>query len=386
MQCAEPAQKYWKQPNVKSCINEIKKKLKLVNEVQLIAPTQSGKSDIIINLINKVATQPEECLKKYGFKQIVIIICASDLDLKRDLTNKISNHLPNAIEEIVYIHHLPEICNIMDDRDRKFRWKALKQDSLIIFDENHCDVLDDQTVAKFRKEINISADNWTNKSVKVLNISATPYEQLYVEMPHVRLEPSDGYYGFMDMIENGKMRASMDLTDEDNVKQLFSADKLYTKKCYVIIRINYHAKKQKIIKENIDDFFKAKQISIKKITYDMEDKNDINEVLQKVPNEFTIIYIKNKLRKGKSIYKKYILMVHDSFKSDVASTAVQSLAGRMTGYNGNREAIIYCDIKKINEHNEWVANNYAKEHTPKSHYIDGDGLKDEHISKAIYNK
>ena len=104
---------------------------------------------------------------------------------------------------------------------------------------------------------------------KALNISATPYEQLYEGMTYVKLEPSDGYYGFENMDENNKLCPSMDLTNPNNVRRLFTKDNLYTKKCYVIIRINYSKNKNDIITNNIGNFFRTRRINYDTMMYDV---------------------------------------------------------------------------------------------------------------------
>ena len=71
-------------------------------EVQLIAPTQSGKSDIIIRLARLIRNNLDYFEKNYGFSDICIIICASDTDLRRDLCKKIN-------DDEIKVCHLPDI-------------------------------------------------------------------------------------------------------------------------------------------------------------------------------------------------------------------------------------------------------------------------------------
>ena len=80
--------------------------LKKHQEVQLIAPTQSGKSDIIIRLARLIKSNQDYFEKIYDLCYICIIICASDIDLKRDLCQKINN--PK-----IQVCHLPDILKSM---------------------------------------------------------------------------------------------------------------------------------------------------------------------------------------------------------------------------------------------------------------------------------
>ena len=122
--------------------------------------------------------------------------------------------------------------------------------------------------------------------------------------------------------------------------------------------------------ENINTFMKNKTIRYKTIMYDMKEEEDINKtVLCNEPNKLIIIYVKDKIRKGKTLIQKYILMMHDRKETIYTSTTVQGLLGRGTGFDANRKIVIYCDLKHITNHLKWVEHQYNNAYTPSSQYL-----------------
>ena len=89
----------------------------------------------------------------------------------------------------------------------------------------------------------------------------------------------------------------------------------------------------------------------KYIDYTQDNKKsniDINEILKVKPTEDTFIFIKERFRCAKTIYKKYIGVLYEriSSKPDDA-VIVQSLAGRLCGYDYNGYSICYTNIQSI---------------------------------------
>ena len=362
---------FYEKPEIESCVGNILEKFKNdEREVQVIAPTQSGKSDIIINLINKIVSDKKKYRMEYNFDKVVIIICASDKDLKRDLSEKINKHIENHI----MITHLPDIMNFAKNQKDANGWEDKKDCALIIFDENHCDLAEHAIVDNFRNVMGIGWSKWTNDDVKVLGLSATPYEHIRANIPYVEMKPNKQYYSIENMMANKRIKQSYDLSDYDNVSKLFRYKSLYLKKGYCIIRLP--ARSKKIVKSNIKEFMKNKKIKHKTITYDMKDEEDINvSVLCNKPDNLVIIYVKDKIRKGKTLKKEYILMMHDREKTKHTSSTIQGLLGRGTGFDANMDMMIYCDLEHVKKHLDWVKNKYDNDHVPESHYLFANTLK-----------
>jgi hypothetical protein len=102
----------------------------------------------------------------------------------------------------------------------------------------------------------------------------------------------------------------------------------------------------------------------------MKTLGDVNDLYLKFePKKPTFLIIKGKLTKGHRILKQHIAVVHDTPNNTHAHTTYQSLLGRMTGYNANKNAIIYCDITNAEEHLLWIKNNYKFTYLPKAKYV-----------------
>lgn len=371
----QDAQPFYKKPEIETCVKNILGKFRKGDrEVQVIAPTQSGKSDVLINLVDRITSCRRMYRTEYNFDKVVIIICAADNDLKRDLSNKFKFYLPDINTMIV---HLPDIMNYTKNPRNKIGHglEDKKDCSLIIFDENHCDLAERAIVDNFRNLMGIGwgSGRWINGEVRVLGLSATPYEHICAGIPYVEMKPNEQYYSIEKMMANNLVKQSYDLTIYDNVSKLFEYNKLYSKKGYVIIRLQPRSKTT--VTDHINKFMKNKMIIYKTIMYDMKEEEDINvSVLCIQPNILVIIYVKDKIRKGKTLLKEYILMMHDRKETTYTSTTVQGLLGRGTGFNANRQMVIYCDLKHITSHLKWVEEQYNNEYIPNSQYLQGDVL------------
>jgi len=375
---------FYKKPEIETCVENILGKFRDgVREVQVIAPTQSGKSDVLINLVDRITSCRRTYRTEYNFDKVAIIICAADNDLKRDLSDKFEIHLPDIHPMIV---HLPDIMNYTrNPRNRiGYGFEEMKYCSMIIFDENHCDLAERAIVDKFRNLMGIGwgCGRWTNEEVRVLGLSATPYEHICAGIPYVEMKPNGQYYSIEKMMENKLVKQSYDLTIYDNVSKLFEYKKLYSKKGYVVIRLP--ARSKKTVTDHINKFMKNKTIRYKTIMYDMKEEEDINvSTLRIDPNKLVIIYVKDKIRKGKTLHKEYILMMHDRKETIYTSTTVQGLLGRGTGYDANRKMIIYCDLKHITNHLKWVAHQYNNAYAPNSQYLRGNVLQGTPLKDVI---
>jgi hypothetical protein len=110
-----------------------------------------------------------------------------------------------------------------------------------------------------------------------------------------------------------------------------------------------------IVIDNFKKVFKE-DIIIKK--YDKENDNDINEYLKKKPEENTIIFIKEKLRCSKTLYKKYLGIIYERHtKSPDDAVIIQGLLGRITGYDDNIKSKCFTNINSIDKYNKlWDSN------------------------------
>lgn len=369
---AQIVQPYWMRKLVVECVVDIVDLLRSEKEIQINAYTQSGKSDIIINLANRI--QNKELRTTINIRRMIVVICASDNDLKRDLKQKIEFNVPKSI----CIFHLGDIQAYLNNDDSLMaQFFGDLESTLLIFDESHCDIKNRSIVDRFRSKIGIKWANWdldAEEEIKVINFSATPYEHIYAGIPHIELKTDSEYWGLKEMMIHKKIFESKNLVDRSNVTKFLTRNDLYLQNGYVVIRLPSDVNKKDIVMKNIRQFFALKGVRFDEILYDMEYADDINDVLSVEPLNLTIIYIKDKMRKGKTIIKHNILAMYDR-KSMQPSTTIQGLVGRATGYAANRELIVYTNVDHVKKHLIWCESNYAKNKTPYSQYIRENGLK-----------
>lgn len=373
---------FWKDQEVEECVDEILMNFtNNVNELQIIADTQSGKSDIMINLVDKVYKNKRFYRKEFNFDKIAIIICASDLDLKRDLQTKITDVFKDDIN--IMIKHLPEISNY---EKYKTDWENYKDCSIIIFDENHCDINEKSIVDNFRSRMKIHTDDLSDNdnAVRVIGFSATPYEQMHAMINYIYMKPRRNYYSIRDMLDNKKIQQSSRLDVYTNVKKVFDLTRIKTKIGYVIIRLPTSDKEKNNVMVNVATYFRNNNKKIITFMYNMNAKEDINKThLNKKPKLLTIIYVKDKIRKGKTLMKNHIIMMYDRTENENVSTTVQSFAGRATGYNVNKNLIVFCHLSNIRSHLDWTENNFDLEYIPRTVHIRKNTLVNTFIGKDI---
>lgn len=252
----------------------------------------------------------------------------------------------------------------------------IKQNCLIISDEAHADQDIESIISKFRKIIGTEFNDYKNNTIKYLNISATAYEHVQAGISTVILHPQASYYGIAEMMDDDNIHQSYDLTNYAIYKDFIRHMLILLKQKslpvgYYIIRV-HSDKEEKMLHSFIKKFEPTTDSLIH--PYNMNSKEDINiDYLNKQPNKKTFIIIKGRLTKGYRILKKYIITVHDTCTNTYPHTTYQGLLGRMTGYDANKNALIYCDKKNAQQHLDWITNNYDINFIPKAKYINNNG-------------
>ena len=88
---------------------------------------------------------------------------------------------------------------------------------------------------------------------------------------------------------------------------------------------------------------------------------------------------------GKTVNTQHVKIMYDNPKNTHTHTSIQSLAGRATGYNKKSHGVIvYCDVTKVKEHNDWIKSGYSKKTIP-SHakYIVRNKLKEKNYYSEL---
>jgi hypothetical protein len=110
----------------------------------------------------------------------------------------------------------------------------------------------------------------------------------------------------------------------------------------------------------------------------------INDILQNIPNNKTIIFLKGLLRAGKRVDTRNIIMTHDTSDSNV-DTTVQSLLGRCCGYGKNKDIEIFCDKISAEKYKNWVESEYDLDLVPdKSKNVISNGIGRNYV-QTIYD-
>ena len=145
----------------------------------------------------------------------------------------------------------------------------------------------------------------------------------------------------------------------NNIKELINIIKRCKRKCYHIIRTQT-GDKQNITINNFRETCKNERFNYIPRKYDQEKGYvDVNEELLKYePTEHTFIFIKDKLRCSKTLTKKYIGVVYDRYsKNPNDSVTIQSLLGRLSGYDYNGESICFTNIMSLENMKSWGQKN-----------------------------
>lgn len=354
---------YQHRENIVNAAAEIFKKFKKYREILTTAEMQSGKTDVmkrVIYIIQKYTEKIRDIGINIHANNIHLVICASSLNLKNQLQEKLS--------EIKHrIYHLNDINKFIKNT---FEYEALltgmASQGLIIFDECHCDAETGKIIDKFRKILEkYSQENKTD--YYKIGFSASPYEQIVAGYPKVIMQPGENYYGLKEMFNTyydvPLIFQAKNLVDEAECQELFQEIDVYNK--YYIFRLPSGKNDQELVMTNIEKAFKRAKSNIDTYIYDMNHKNNINELIEIKPDNPTIIYLKDKLRMGEYLNTRYVYMVHDDPNNMYTHTTIQSLIGRCCGYNKrDHKTIIYCDLEKAWQHYQWIRHDYDIKYLP----------------------
>ncbi len=396
--------KYHQEPIVVHCSEDLMKYIigKKIIELVLIAETQTGKSDVMKRISEIAYVYPNEVERDCGIINIFVWICVSDNKLREELQAKLDPYVRHDhILHIKDMDRLVKFTEFMEKKDNDDKLKPSQQkdcdllekmsDNCLIFvDEAHCDTKERQVVDNLRNFLSIGfkQDN-KNETVKIINISATPYAFVKTSVKPVILKPRPGYYGIKDMFENDKVFDAYDLVKKDDelekwfdhMLETLGVDTLPNGK--YLIRVGYEME-DKAIQKKIKELCKEKfNIDVFTYSYNMHSEYDLDKEYLKIEHDDPVfIIIKDRLRQGATITKTHIVAVHDSKQNTFIHTTYQGLLGRMTGYNANKETLIYCDKQNALDHLEWIENKYSADTVPTCK--NKDILKSGVIRKGVY--
>ena len=310
--------------------------------------TQSGKTGTMLKVIQDYITHP---LNLIPMNNIYIISGISS----KSWENQTKDRIPEPLQKNVY--HRNKMKNFADDIRNK-------KNLLIIIDEVQIAAKEKQTISDIFKDCKFyDLQYLLENDIKIIQFSATPdgliynLNQLEDHSDTVIMTPGANYRSCFDLLEQGRIKQFKNLSSTNkfgkiniplkelkkNFKEINDQIKKYNEPMYHIIRIKT-GKLINDINENIRKYIKNVDI----IENFEENKEDINDILEKKPNKHKIILVKEKLRCAKTISKKYLGILYERFTNSIQdSTIIQGLLGRATGYDDNGKTFIFTNIDTI---------------------------------------
>ena len=332
---------------------------KIIN-IMIVALTQSGKTGTMSGLIKNYLNDTTNLIP---IENIYIITGLSS----RDWVEQTTNRMPKSIQERVF--HRDNLTNKFVDDIKK------KKNVLIIIDEIQIAAKENQTLYKAFNDAGFyNKQNLLKNDIKIIEFTATPDGTIYDLMNwgenalKIKMEPGQGYISCFDLKNQKRVFQYKDLCGYDkktgevneglvtgNINELKTHIDKYEEPSYHIIRTpnGYMAD---IVIDNLKKYINE---YIKYYTYDKEcDIKDINKILEVKPEQHTYIFIKEKLRCAKTLYKKYLGVVYERYtKSPDDAVINQGLIGRGTGYDDNGKSIYFTNIASIEKYEKlWKSN------------------------------
>jgi len=321
---------------------------KIIN-IMVVALTQSGKTAAMSSIIRSYLKNPKNLIP---IENIYIITGLSSVDW----VFQTKERMPNSIENRVY--HRDKLTNdfVNDIIEKK--------NVLVIIDEIQIAAKENQTLFKiFQKAGFYDKRTLLKNDIKIIEFTATPDGTIYDLMEwgdnskKIKMLPGENYKSCFDLLDENRLFQYKDLCCYDKENDVVDTelankniieiknqiDKFYIP-MYHIIRTP-KAVLGDIVIENFRNIFGE----INLFKYDREsDMEDINELLKNKPEKNTFIFIKEKLRCSKTLFKKYLGILYERYtrKPDDA-VVIQGLLGRMTGYDDNTMSKCFTNIFSI---------------------------------------
>ena len=212
--------------------------------------------------------------------------------------------------------------------------------TLYIWEESHYGQSHKQEVDLFLRRMGIQATGILPGNCFMLSVSATPFSELsdHHHMTQdkfvVRMIPSDQYLSVKKMMTNGQIR-----TMKDPVKELAEILRP-VQSGYVLIRAT---KTQQAKMSSI-----AIAAGFDVVQCDMDHNYDLNKKLNILPLKKTLIFIKGMCRMGKKLDKTYLRVCVET-SCGKTDTLLQSLIGRVCGYDSRSDILIYVKNLPLDE-------------------------------------
>ena len=352
MTCGVPTQFY---PNQKSAAKEILDNFAIdTRYVMLSAQMQSGKTGCAFYVMF-------DMLISEKIDKVFIMSGSSETALREQWREKYPIHLVNFCQERG-IKNKKLLVDIGKKIETGIVWRQdlLKKSDLftdkylIIWDESHFAVTENQTLHKFYEKLGllpcIQGDTTYLKTQNayILSITATRCAEHSrfagandgVEVDDwkmVVMDPGEKYRGVQEIKAKGLLYPSFSICERnmDALRALFG--KYSDQKKYFIIRC-MQPKEEFIV-------MIANMMGIPILRYNMKTKKDTNvETLEEEPEKFTLFLIRGMLRMGKELPKEHVTSVYECAGMSRTNTTLQGLFGRTCGYYTEETEDVEIDV------------------------------------------
>jgi hypothetical protein len=394
--------------------------------VQLCSQTQAGKTGTLI-AIEQVFQLPffKTHLK---LRSPMVVQCPSDKSLAEQTDLRTPNRvlqlrmsMASTLENTIACKQEWDGCKSEEERKELLKkWSRLRQlhgaqkrpailpGSLVMLDESHHGTgkksVAEKVLNVWGVDLSKDLETWNTENVHIVSVSATPMAetlatQNYPWVDRVILRPGPTYYGIDDMLNDAKIKESWALKANSDIQKLIDdvVEPFITggRNEFGIIRLpigggntwqykNLIKKLQKAgirILEGVPDSQSSKNYDVAFVNLDQGTSKD--EDLQKflgapssgkekwfndAPAIPSIVFVKNMLAMGATLKNEHISFVFErKRKNDTTDVdfAVQSLAGRATGYDDKSHCpTIYSSLEDLEIYRNWVVSGYRPALTP----------------------
>ena len=331
--------------------------------ITLVAQMQWGKTGVLLEVAYKCATHPSKSISP---ENVIILTGLSDQEWKEQTQDRMMRDFKVWMRQDVKNHI--EILSSL-------------RNGLIIIDECHFASSENTVLQQTLLQSGLlDLEQLEERNIRIIQTSATPDNILLdsktfentsddeedQENPKDRkhrhktlipdLTDSPTYVGLAEIKKDGRLKQVLDLTKTTRVEILIDHMKKFETPKYHIIRVPNSSKTQPIV---IDNLVKA-SISAGFATplnhNGKEPLEDVDTLLNQVPEKHTIILIKDLWRQAKTFTDTNIGIVHERLCHNKSNSAeAQGLAGRLCGHHkqrGDQAPYLYCDLDSVNRYIE----------------------------------
>jgi len=394
---------------------------------QIMAQTQVGKTGAMV-CVEEVLRIP--VIKKFlGVKDSLFIQCPSDKSLAEQTKARVPARVRTGRMSMGTILKNAKKCrgdcdNCKTEEDRRELrkdwarrikvdgWEStpvIFDNGLVMLDEAHygtaAQSVTDAVLALWGIDLSKDPKEWEVSNVHVCTVSATPMAETlatqdYDWVNRVVLDPGPNYYGMKEMIEDEKIQASWPLNSKLDVtrlcEEIISPCLTQEKNGFSLLRLPVGSANEWIPKSifrvlEAQDYRVLKgvpqpgdernyDVAIVELNEQTAGDTDLQNCLgtpnsgqekwfSRRPPIPVVVFVKNMLAMGATLNNEYVDVMFERKRKNGETQvdfAVQSLAGRATGYDDKEDCpIIYSDPTTITEYVEWVENEYKPVSVPR---------------------